>query len=365
MQTVNDKMQIKLVWKQNEFINAHANTERGLTMQNPLRIGVIGLGLIGGLHARIVHECPNAVLAAVTDINEGAARAAAERYGCQWYADFRRMCDEAALDAVCICTPDQFHLENALYAAKKGLHLLIEKPIATTEREAREITAAAAQAGVRMMVAHVLHFDPRYAKLQEAIDQGEIGDVIHMFFRRTNPRSNGRRLGGKVSIFHFIGVHDFEMMCSYMKCRPLRAYCQRVSKVNADIGCEDTVISTITFENGAVATIELCWALPENSALGINTYAEVVGVKGAGYVTIMDQGVSLITESNVYYPDTLHWPEYNGRIQGDLKEEIHHFVTATLDGTLYITNTEHAITAVKIIEACFKSIETGLPVDIQ
>ena len=228
------------------------------------------------------------------------------------------MCDEAALDAVCICTPDQFHLENALYAAKKGLHLLIEKPIATTEREAREITAAAAQAGVRMMVAHVLHFDPRYAKLQEAIDQGEIGDVIHMFFRRTNPRSNGRRLGGKVSIFHFIGVHDFEMMCSYMKCRPLRAYCQRVSKVNADIGCEDKVISTITFENGAVATIELCWALPENSALGINTYAEVVGVKGAGYVTIMDQGVSLITESNVYYPDTLHWPEYNGRIQGCL-----------------------------------------------
>ena len=92
MQTVNDKMQINLVWKQNEFINAHANTERGLTMQNPLRIGVIGLGLIGGLHARIVHECPNAVLAAVTDINEGAARAAAERYGCQWYADFRRMC---------------------------------------------------------------------------------------------------------------------------------------------------------------------------------------------------------------------------------------------------------------------------------
>ena len=53
---------------------------------------------------------------------------------------------------------------------------MIEKPIATTEREAREITAAAAQAGVRMMVAHVLHFDPRYAKLQEAIDQGEIGD---------------------------------------------------------------------------------------------------------------------------------------------------------------------------------------------
>src|SRR5699024_6830041 len=139
-QRVDDKMQIKLVWKQNEFTDACVNTERGLTMQNPLRIGVIGLGLIGGLHARIVHECPNAVLAAVTDISEGAARAEAERYGCQWYSDFRRMCAEAALDAVCICSYDQFHLENALYAVNKGLHFLIEKPIVTTEREAREIT---------------------------------------------------------------------------------------------------------------------------------------------------------------------------------------------------------------------------------
>lgn len=333
-------------------------------MHQPLRIGVIGLGLIGGLHARIVAECPSAELVAVVDINYERAKQIADQYGCAPYADFRKMCDEVKLDAVCICTPDQFHLENACYAAEKGLHLLIEKPIAPTVAEALQIEETANKAGVRMMVAHVLHFDPRYATLRESIERGEIGDIIHMFFRRTNPRANGRRLGGKVSVFYFIGVHDFEMMCTYMGCRPTRAYSQKVSKVNADIGCEDTVISTINFENGAIATIELCWVLPENSALGINTYAEVIGVKGAGYVNIMDQGVSIINESNVYYPDTLHWPEYNGKIMGDLKEEIHHFVEATLNDTPYLTKTKNAITAVGVIEACFKSIETGLPVTI-
>ncbi len=333
-------------------------------MAEKLRFGVIGLGLIGSLHARILFEAPHAELAAVTDVNSATAKEFGERYSCNYYTDFHKMCDEEALDAVCICTPDQFHLENADYAARKGLHLLIEKPIAMTETEAREIVRAADTAGVRMMVAQLLHFDPRYAKLKEAVRDGKIGDIIHMFFKRTNPRTNGRRLGGKVSIFYFIGIHDIEMMCWCAQSKPTRAYCQKVSKVNADIGCEDTIMAIVNFENGAVGTVELCWALPENSALGINTYAEVVGLDGAGYVSVMDQGVSVITKDNVYYPDTLNWPEYNGNILGNLKEEIHHFISATQNGQPYLVDTENAITGIKVIEACFKSIETGLPVDI-
>jgi len=333
-------------------------------MHKPLRIGVIGLGFIGRLHARIVYEQSNAELVAVSDINKTTADDVASAFGCKAYTDFRQMCDNEDLDAVCICTPDEFHLENAVYAAKKGLHILIEKPIAPTEVQARKILQEVEENGVRLMVAHILHFDPRYVKLKEAIDQGKIGDIIHMYFRRTNPKVNGRRLGGKVSIYFYIGVHDFEMMCSYMKSKPTKVYAQKVSKINADIGCEDTVFSVINFENGAVATIELSWALPQNSALGINTYAEVVGLKGAGYIEIMNQGVSIINDTSVYYPDILHWPEYNGRILGDLKEEIEHFVNATLENKPYVVDTENAIMAVKIIEACFKSIETGMPVEI-
>ncbi len=333
-------------------------------MPEKLRVGVIGLGLIGSLHARILAEAPHAQLVAVTDISSKTAKEFGDRYSCNYYTDFKKMCDEEALDAVCICTPDEFHMENAIHAAQKGFHLLIEKPLARTEAEARMIVQAADSAGVRLMVAQLLHFDPRYVKVKEAIHEGRIGDIIHMFFKRTNPRTNGRRLGGKVSIFHFIGVHDIDMMCCYAQSKPTRAYCRRVSKINADIGCEDTIMAIVDFESGAVGTVELCWALPENSALGINTYAEVVGVDGAGYVNIMDQGVSLITKDQVIYADILNWPEYNGRILGDLKEELHHFISATQNNQPYLVDTENAITAVKVIEACFQSIETGLPVAI-
>lgn len=333
-------------------------------MSEKLRVGVIGLGLIGGLHVRILSEAPHAQLVAVTDISSKTAKEFGDRYSCNYYTDFKKMCGEEALDAVCICTPDELHMENAIHAAQKGLHLLIEKPLAKTEAEARMIVHAADSAGVRLMVAQLLHFDPRYVTVKEAIHEGRIGDIIHMFFKRTNPRTNGRRLGGKVSILHFIGVHDIDMMCCYAQSKPTRAYCRRVSKINADIGCEDTIVAIVDFESGAVCTIELCWALPENSALGINTYAEVVGVDGAGYVNIMDQGVSLITKDQVIYADILNWPEYNGKILGNLKEEIHHFISATQNNQPYLVDTENAITAIKVIEACFQSIETGLPVDI-
>lgn len=280
-----------------------------------LRVGVIGLGLIGSLHARILSEIPNAKLVSVADINGTLAAKIAKQYKCNYYTDYKALCDAGDLDAVCICTPDQFHNENAVYAAKKGLHLLVEKPLAQTEKSAREIVATAKEMGVRLMVAHLLHFDPRYVKVKEAVERGMIGDVIHMFFKRTNPRANGRRLGGKVSIFYFIGVHDIEMMCCYAKSRPVKAYCQKVSKINADIGCEDTIMAIVNFENGALGTVELCWALPENHALGINTYAEIVGINGVGYVDVMDQGVAIITKEDVFYPDILNWPEYNGNIK--------------------------------------------------
>ena len=136
-----------------------------------LRVGVIGLGLIGSLHARILSEIPNAKLVSVADVNGSLAEKIAKQYSCNYYTDYKALCDAGDLDAVCICTPDQFHGEIAIYAAKKGLHLLVEKPLAETEKTAREIVTAAKETGVRLMVAHLLHFDPRYVKVKEAVSK--------------------------------------------------------------------------------------------------------------------------------------------------------------------------------------------------
>lgn len=329
-----------------------------------LRIGVIGLGFIGALHARILHEIPNAELVAVADVDEAKALGVAKRYHCAGYQAYETMIRSEALDAVSICSPDPAHMAAATCAAGNGLNILLEKPMANTEQQAQAIKDVVEAAGGRLMVAHLLHFDPRYAILRQAARSGQLGEVIHLHFRRTNPRSNGRRLGGETSIFWYIGIHDFEMMLACAGSKPTRVYSQQVSKINADIGCEDSVFSTVNFANGALGMVELSWALPQNSALAVNSYAEVVGTKAAGYVNILDQGISIYTAEDVLYPDTSHWPEYNGQIQGDLRQEIQHFVDATLGNQPYVTDTDNAIAAVRVVQACFESIRKGLPVVI-
>ena len=334
-------------------------------MKKSLKIALVGLGFIGTPYARILHELPIAELVAVADIDGARVKAAAERYNCAGYTNYKDMLDKEKIDAIAITVPDEYHAEVSLYAAEKGIDVLLEKPIAHTVEDSQKIINKFKEAGPRLMIAHTLHFDARYVKLKEAVHNGELGELIHLFFKRTNPRHNPERLGGKVSIFHYIGIHDFDMLCACAQSKPVRAYCQMVSKVHKGRGCEDTIFATVNFENGALGVIELCWALPNNKALIIPCFAEVVGVDGVAYLEIMNQGVTVITEDSFWYPDPFIGAEYNGRQYGLLRDKIEHFITATINDEPYVVDTQNAFTALKVVEACRKSIQTGLPVNIE
>ena len=107
-----------------------------------LRVGVIGLGFIGGLHARIWAESDIAELAAVADVNGEAAARAAAQYGCASYTDYHELLQDPDIDAVDICVPEDFHVAPAVAAAVAKKAILLEKPIAKTAAEAEEIGRA-------------------------------------------------------------------------------------------------------------------------------------------------------------------------------------------------------------------------------
>ena len=143
----------------------------------------------------------------------------------------------------------------------------MEKPAARTYQEALEIDRLAKTHDVRLMVAHLLHFDPRYATLEEAVQRGELGEVVSMFFRRVNWKRTTRRLKGKVSFLYYMCVHDIEFMLSCNRgTKPVKVYAQGVSKINAEVNQEDTAFLTVNFENGSLACIQVLWAMPENTA---------------------------------------------------------------------------------------------------
>ena len=331
-----------------------------------LKTAVIGTGYFGEKHADVLKELPNSDLVAVCDKNEARTAAMAEKFKCKGYTDIETMLANEQIDAVSIVVSEQFHLSAVEPVAKAKKHILIEKPIAKTYEEARKIARLAEENNIRLMVGHILKWDGRYQYTADAIKKGELGELISMYFKRSASNGGVKRLNGSVSMFHYMGIHDFEAMISFAEpAKPVKVYSQWVTKKNSEYNGQDTSFTTITFDNGIVACVQLCWALPDGGSCYLVIHAEVVGTKAVSYIDIHNQGLAIIRENKpVEYPELTYWPEYNGHVHGKLREELSHFVTNTLNGAPYAVKTENAVLAVRIIDACFESLKTGMPVNI-
>ena len=118
-----------------------------------VRLGLIGTGTWGKVHAETYASYPRASLVAVCDLNEERARHMASRYGVpHTYTDYRKMLAEAEIDAVAVVTPDFAHREIIVDAARAGKHIIVEKPLATSIEDLDRIAEAVSQAGIKFMV---------------------------------------------------------------------------------------------------------------------------------------------------------------------------------------------------------------------
>ena len=129
----------------------------------PIRVGVIGLGAFGRHHARHYAAHGSATLVAVSDVDAGRVGEAASLHGCVGFADWRDTIGK--VDAVSIAVPASAHAAVARTFIDAGVHVLIEKPIATTSRDARDLVSRADRAGVVLQVGHVERFSPAIGEL--------------------------------------------------------------------------------------------------------------------------------------------------------------------------------------------------------
>lgn len=141
-------------------------------------IGIIGAGFFGAIHARAIAAVPGARVAAVCRQDIDAAQAFAREHGGNAHAHWQALLDDPAVDTVLIATPHHLHAEMAIAAARAGKHILLEKPMAPTVAECDAINAAVDQAGIHLMVGHVLHFALPCLAAREIIAGGGIGRPV-------------------------------------------------------------------------------------------------------------------------------------------------------------------------------------------
>jgi predicted dehydrogenase len=326
-------------------------------MLSSLNVGVIGLGRAGEMHALGYHRMPFVCLRGVCDTNPERLRAVSEKLGAKAYPDYAAILSDREIDAVSIVLPDDSHREAALAAIGSGKHILLEKPIASRLDDGRAICAAASGSGKVFMVGHTLRFDPRHTLARASIAAGEIGQLVHVSCRRNSTIRGAEMYRGHHTdtAIHLL-VHDVDYVNWIVGSRPVKVFAKCRELLLKEWGMKDTVIAMVQYADGTLACLEGCWILPANSPTELDDKMEIVGTRGAIYLSSCDEGVRIVAKDRVAYPDSIHWPYVNGEVGGTLYEELTSFVNCVIRGDKPIAGAPEALLALEVVDAIGRSL---------
>lgn len=335
-----------------------------ITVSDRLGCAVIGLGMMGERHARIWAELSQTKLISVADLIPERSKGLAARLGVEAAGSWQELIQDPRVQIVSVCTDDPAHREPCVAAAEAGKHILLEKPLATSLEDADAILAAVKAAGVKLMVGHVVRFDPRYAVAKQAMEDGEVGEVIQVFARRNNIVSSGRRIAPRTSVAYFLGVHDIDIIRWLVGSEIVRVYAESASKVLADVGSEDSIFTLMKFGNGAVGCLETCWVIPEGVPNTLDARLEIVGTRGRVAVRVGDESLDIAGLDRARRPDIAYGPVMLDQQHGALRTQLEHFASCVVHNTEPLVSNADARAAVAVADAIHRSLASGQPVTL-
>jgi predicted dehydrogenase len=222
-----------------------------------VRVAVIGVGSMGRNHARVYHEMSDSDLVAVSDTDLTLVSSVADTYGVPVFSQYTEMLGKTKPDAVSIVVPTAFHEEVAMAALEAGAHVLIEKPIAATLEEGERLIERAKQLNLKLMVGHIVRFNPAIQELKQKLQAGELGRIFQIVGRRVGPFPARVR---DVGVVVDLATHDLDLMRFLTGSDPLRIYAETEKRINTNL--EDLVVGLLRFPGGITGVLEINWLTP-------------------------------------------------------------------------------------------------------
>lgn len=332
-------------------------------MSSSTRLIVIGVGRWGQELARTVARLRGVELSGLFDADAALARSTAGALGVAALTSLEEVID-ARPDGVVVATPDNAHREPVTRLLEAGIHVLVEKPIATTVEDARAMIAAARASRGSLSVGHILRFDPRYIAVRDAVASGRLGDVVHVLATRENLKEHGLRRAQTTTVEAFLGIHDVDAIQWITGQRVVRVYAVGTSRVYAAHGRNDTTVATLEMEGGAVGSVTSSWALPDRSGSMIDASLEVVGTRGSARIAMRDFGLRITTEeAGDSFPNPAG-VDVHGLATGALADELAHFARVTRGEAAPMATAQEAFDALVVVLAMERSLERRSVVDV-
>jgi predicted dehydrogenase len=326
-----------------------------------VRIAIVGLGTIGqSVHLPILSKLPDAEIVAVCDVEASKAEFVAKKYEIpRFYTDLEEMLKvEEDIIGVDVCTSTFSHRDVAIAALEAKKHVLVEKPLARTQKEALEIVSAAKKNQRKVMVGMNNRFRPDSMILKSMIQGGELGKIYYVktgWLRKLKTASpwltRKEKSGGGVVLD--LGIVMFDLGFWLMGYPEVKEVIASNYSHNTK-GVEDSSVVFIRMKNGSTLTIESSWSFESDADF---YYCDCFGTDGSGSVNPfrifkrMHGNLVNVTPATHETPQTLYWKSYDN--------ELKHWV-GSLRGLHPIVSTgEEAIHRMKIVDSIYHSSKKG------
>ena len=328
-----------------------------------LRIGLLGCGRIGQVHARSVAQSEGARVVAVADAFPEPAEALAAKTGAE-VRETRAVIESDDIDAVVIGTPTDTHYDLIHAAAKAGKAIFCEKPVDMSADRIRDCIGVVEAAGVPFLTAFNRRFDPNFANLQTRLRDGEIGDVEIVTILSRDPApppiSYIESSGG---IFRDMMIHDFDMARFLLGEEPVQVFATGAALVDPAIGAAgdvDTAAVVLTTASGKICQI----SNSRRATYGYDQRIEVHGAKGMlRAANVLENTVERAGETGFTQAPAQHF--FLERYEAAYAREVAHFIDCVETGKAPSPSIHDGLRAQMLADAATESLQTGAPVRLE
>lgn len=331
----------------------------------PLRLGLVGVGLMG--QGQIESNQNNALgrIVAIAARNPERLELIRGRYDiAKAYTDYREMFAKEDLDGVIVCTPDDFHREPVEDAAAAGIHVLVEKPIATTLADGEAMVSACEKAGVKLMVGFVLRFTTPYLVLRQRLQAGELGQPTMVFASRAVSKVETRRVGAHRTALQALAVHDIDTVLWNFGTDIESVYCARGDhQFKEEFDIADYYWTTLRYGNGFTAVVLSHWAMPEAYPSFVTCEMLVTGTSGSAHLKLAGEDLNVVTDKQYQCPDVVFAFSVAGGSHA-FRSELEHFCQSIRSGREPLVTGRDGLNALRITVAAEESARLGQAVPV-
>lgn len=326
-------------------------------------IGVIGAGYWGPKHVRNFSELPGARATMVSDLDERRIHAIQSQHpGIRTTTNYQDLLNSHDVDAVVIVTPVSTHARLAREALLANKHVLVEKPLAATSKDAEDLMHLAEERGLVLMVGHTFLYNPAVRALRELVQSGDLGEILYVHCQRLNLGLFQR----DINVIWDLAPHDISILMYVLGVDPIAVGASGSSYVRP--GIEDVAYLQLAFPNRVHAAVHVSWLDPNKvrriTVVGSKKMAVYDDVESLDKIRVYDKGVDAPPRTASFgefqlsyrYGDILipHVPGTE-----PLRMECEHFLDCIQHGRRPLSDARQGLTVVQVLETAQAALKAA------